>query len=144
MVNNSPEEIRLPAGAEIYPLPGDILTEMEKDKAMERYRKKVNHRIEPVKYADHLPDKVELQFSHEEAKKPEKPEISKNPLQFLILSGCSLVWFLALAVFATPFCRIGVLLRGSALVFTCIQFKNFRARKKEYDRWMRVYEHDME
>ncbi len=129
---------------EKYQLPSDILTEMEKDKAMERYLKKVNNRVEQVKYADHRPDKVELQFSHEEAKKPEKPEISKDPLKFLILSGGSLVLFLALAVFATPFCWIGVLLSVSALVFTCIQFKNFRGRKKEYDRLMRVYEHDME
>ena len=129
---------------EKYQLPSDILTEMEKDKAMERYLKKVNNRVDQVKYADHRPDKVELQFSHAEGKKPEEPEMPKNPLNFVIFSCCAIAIFLLLAIFATPVFWVGVLLSVAALIYACVQLNDFGAKKKEYDRLMRVYEHDME
>lgn len=127
-----------------YELPSDILTEMEKDKAMERYLKKVNNRLERVKYDDERPESAEgPSFKAIEQKLPEKPEKPKSFLPHLVACAILTVISIVLAVAVSPYIWIaaGIFLIGTAGFG--IKLRNFGSKKAEYEKLMRIYEQDL-
>lgn len=127
-----------------YDLPSDVLTEMEKDKAMERYLKKVNNRLEKVIYDDERPEDAEgPSFKAIEQKLPEEPEKPKNFISHLITCAILTVISVVLAIAVSPYIWIaaGVFLIGAA--WFAFKLRNFRSQKEEYEKLMRIYEQDM-
>lgn len=127
-----------------YDLPSDVLTEMEKDKAMERYLKKVNNRLEKVIYDDERPEDAEgPSFKAIEQKLPEEPEKPKNFISHLITCAILTVISVVLAIAVSPYIWIaaGVFLIGAA--WFAFKLRNFRSKKEEYEKLMRIYEQDM-
>lgn len=127
-----------------YDLPSDVLTEMEKDKAMERYLKKVNNRLEKVIYDDERPEDAEgPSFKAIEQKLPEEPEKPKNFISHLTTCAILTVISVVLAIAVSPYILIaaGVFLIGA--VWFAFKLRNFRSKKEEYEKLMRIYEQDM-
>ena len=127
-----------------YNLPSDILTEMEKDKAMERYLKKVNNRLEKVNYADERPEDAEgPEFNDDEPKSPVKPEKPKNFLVHLITCAVLTAISIALAIIVSPFIWIAVGIGAIGTALFAVKIRNFRSKKEEYEKLMRIYEQDL-
>lgn len=133
-----------------YKMPEDTLTEMEKDKALERHLRKVNNIMESVDYRGDRPCGVGMLFEHTRPACPVEPPMVKLwqiVLCIIVASGLAIgSGIVIMSRLYAVFAAMAVVTVGFIVLAVVLIVRRFAERgiRMDYEIKMRDYGHELE